>query len=283
VTRRAEILLMFAAMAAMTISAAAQEPAKEPAATQSLVVAATTSVEDSGLFDHLLPRFTAATGITVRVVSRASAAALMTAEKGTIDVVIVNDADALDSFVADGQGIRRLNFMFNHFVIVGPPSDPAGVRGMNDASAALREIARKRATFVSRGDNSGTHTAEMKLWQAAGVNPKARSGNWYRETGLGMGLTVQMAARLNGYTLTDRATWVKAAGPAASTFLVDGDPRLFNPYEVILVNPAKHPHVNVAAATAFLDWLVAPEGRDAIGDYRVDGEKVFEPSPGKTN
>jgi tungstate transport system substrate-binding protein len=283
VTRRAKILLTLAALAALTISAAAQEPARESAKVQLLVVAATTSVEDSGLFDHLLPRFTAATGITVRVVSRASAAALMTAEKGTIDAVIVNDADALDSFVAAGQGTRRQRFMFNRFVIVGPPSDPAGVRGMNDASAALREIARKRATFVSRGDNSGTHTAELKLWQAADVNPKTRSGNWYRETGLGMGLTVQMAGRLDGYTLTDRATWVKAADPAASTILVDGDPRLFNPYEVILVNPAQHPHVNVAAATAFLDWLVSPEGREAIGDYRVNGEKVFEPSPDQTN
>jgi tungstate transport system substrate-binding protein len=283
VTRRAAILLTFAAAAVLTTGAAAQEPVKEPAADRLLVVAATTSVEDSGLFDHILPRFTAATGITVRVVSRASAAALMTAEKGTIDVVIVNDADALDSFVAAGQGARRLGFMSNHFVLVGPPSDPAAVRGMTDASAALREIARKRATFVSRGDNSGTHTAELKLWQAAGVNPKTRSGNWYRETGLGMGLTVQMAGRLNGYALTDHATWAKAADPAASQILVDGDPRLFNSYEVILVNPATHPHVNVAAAGAFLDWLVSPQGREAIGDYRVNGEKVFEPSPGKTN
>jgi tungstate transport system substrate-binding protein len=283
VTRRAEILPTFAALAAMTISAAAQTPAKEPVANQSLVVAATTSVEDSGLFDHLLPRFTAATGITVRIVSRASAAALMTAEKGTIDAVIVNDSDALDSFVAAGQGTRRHSFMSNRFVIVGPPSDPAGVGGMNDAPAALREIARKRAAFVSRGDNSGTHTAELKLWQAAEVNPKTRSGNWYRETGLGMGLTVQMAGRLKAYTLTDRATWVRAADPAANRILVEGDPRLFNPYEVILVNPVKHPHVNVAAATAFLDWLVSPEGRDAIGAYRVNGEKVFETSPGQTN
>jgi tungstate transport system substrate-binding protein len=279
VTRRAAILLTFAA-AVLTTGAAAQEPTKPD---PSFVVAATTSVEDSGLFDHILPRFTAATGITVRVVSRASATALMTAEKGTIDVVIVNDAGALDSFVAAGQGTRRLSFMFNRFVLVGPPSDPAGVRGMNDAPAALREIARKRATFVSRGDNSGTHTAELKLWQAAAVNPKTRSGNWYRETGLGMGLTVQMAGRLNGYALTDRATWLKAADPAASQVLVDGDPRLLNSYEVVLVNPAKHPHVNVVAATAFLDWLVSPHGREAIGDYRVNGEKVFEPSPGGTN
>jgi tungstate transport system substrate-binding protein len=281
--KRAEFLLSFALGAVTTFGAAAQEPAKPPVTNQSLVVAATTSVEDSGLFDHMLPRFTAATGITVRVVSRASAAALLTAEKGTIDAVIVNDADALDSFVAAGQGTRRHSFMSNHFVIVGPPSDPAGVRGMKDAPAALREIARKRATFVSRGDNSGTHTAELKLWQAADVNPKTRSGNWYRETGLGMGLTVQMAGRLNAYTLTDRATWVKAAGSVASRILVDGDPRLFNPYEVILVNPAKHPHVNVAAASAFLDWLVSQEGRDVIGAYRVNGEKVFEPSSGQTN
>jgi tungstate transport system substrate-binding protein len=283
VTRRAAILLTFGAVTALATGAAAQEPARESAANQLLVVAATTSVEDSGLFDHILPRFTAATGITVRIVSRASAAALMTAEKGTIDVVIVNDADSLDSFVAAGQGAHRLGFMSNRFVLVGPQSDPAGIRGMNDASAALREIARKRATFVSRGDNSGTHTAELKLWQAADVNPKTRSGNWYRETGLGMGLTVQMAGRLNGYALTDRATWVKAADPAASQILVDGDPRLLNPYEVILVNPAKHPHVNVAAAIAFQDWLVSPQGRAAIGDYRVNGEKVFEPSPGKIN
>jgi tungstate transport system substrate-binding protein len=281
--KRAELLLSFAFGAVTTFGAAAQEPAKQPVTNQSLVVAATTSVEDSGLFDHMLPRFTAATGITVRVVSRASAAALLTAEKGTIDAVIVNDADALDSFVAAGQGTRRHSFMSNRFVIVGPPSDPAGVRGMKDAPAALREIARKRATFVSRGDNSGTHTAELKLWQAADVNPKTRSGNWYRETGLGMGLTVQMAGRLSAYTLTDRASWVKAADPAASRILLDGDPRLFNPYEVILVNPAKHPHVNVAAASAFLDWLVSQEGRDVIGAYRVNGEKVFEPSSGQTN
>jgi tungstate transport system substrate-binding protein len=204
-----------------------------------------------------------------------------------IDVVIVNDAEALDRFVAAGQGARRHRFMSNHFVIVGPPSDPAGIRGTKNAAAALREIARKRAAFVSRGDNSGTHTAELKLWQAAGVNPKARSGNWYRETGLGMGLTVQMAVRLGAYTLTDRATWAatwaKTSDPAASRILVDGDPQLFNPYEVILVNPSRHPHVNTAAATAFIDWLVSQEGRDAIGGYRVNGETVFEPSPGPIN
>ena len=238
-----------AILAAMSFGARAQE---------ALVVAATTSVEDSGLFAHITPLFTAQTGIGVRVVSRASATALMTAERGTIDVVIVNDAEALDRFVASGDGARRHRFMSNSFVIIGPPSDPAGVQGMKDAAAALREIARQRAPFVSRGDNSGTHVAELRLWQAASVNPKTRSGNWYRETGLGMGLTVQMASRLGAYTLADRATWVKSGNRASSAILIDSDPRLFNPYEVVLVSQSKHPHVNAPAAAAFIDWLISP-------------------------
>jgi tungstate transport system substrate-binding protein len=250
---------------------------------RSILVAATTSVEDSGLFDHLVPQFTAASGIAVRIVSRASATALMTPERGTIDVVIVNDAGALDRFVALGEGTRRHRFMFNRFVIVGPPADPAGVRGMESAAAALREIARLRAPFVSRGDNSGTHVAEQRIWAAAKVNPKMRSGSWYRETGLGMGLTVQMAGRLNAYTLTDRATWVRAGDPKTSEVLLDGDPTLFNPYEIILVNPEKHPYVNAAAANAFIDWLISAQGKQAIADYRVNGQRMFTPSPGPTN
>src|SRR5262245_27073116 len=238
-----------AAVLLATASAAAQ------AQERSLVVTATTSVEDSGLFDYVIPQFTAKSGIAVRVVSRASATALMTAERGMIDVAIVNDPAALDRFVAAGEGTRRVQFMHNHFVIVGPQSDPANLKGTHDAAAALREIARQRAPFLSRGDQSGTHTAELGLWQAAKVNPKARSGAWYRETGLGMGLTVQMAARLGAYTLTDRATWLHAGDAVNHAVLVSGDPRLFNPYEVILVNPDRHPHVNAAAANAFIDWL----------------------------
>jgi tungstate transport system substrate-binding protein len=256
---------------------------QERAPDHSLVVAATTSVEDSGLFEHLIPRFEKATGITIRVVSRASATALMTAEHGTIDAVIVNDAVALDRFVAAGEGTRRHRFMFNRFVIVGPASDPAHIGGVKDAASALREIARLRAPFVSRGDNSGTYVAEQHLWQAAGVNPKARSGNWYHETGLGMGLTVQMATRLGAYALSDRATWLKVADPAANRVLLDGDPKLFNPYEIILVNAARHPHVNVAAANAFMDWLMSEAGRSAIADYRINGERVFSPGPGLTD
>lgn len=271
----ATVLTAAVLVAATTVGAGAQD--------RSLVVAATTSVEDSGLFDHILPQFTARSGISVRVVSRASAVALMTAERGTIDLVIVNDPEALDRFVATGDGMRRARFMSNQFVLVGPPSDPARIKGMTDASAALREIARLRAPFVSRGDGSGTHVAEQRLWQAANVNPKARSGNWYRETGLGMGLTVQMAIRLGAYTLSDRATWVKSDNRSSSVILLDSDPRLFNPYEVVLVSQSKHPHVNLPAANTFIDWLVSQEGKDAIASHRVNGEQLFTPAAGPTN
>jgi len=272
-------ILTIAAFAAATTGAVAQDRPSE----NTLVIAATTSIEDSGLFDHMLPRFTAKTGITVRVVSRASSVALMTAERGTIDVVIVNDPEALDRFNAAGDGERRHRFMYNRFVIIGPESDPAKIKGTSDAPAAMREIARTRSPFVSRGDNSGTHVAEQHLWQAANVNPKARSGSWYRETGLGMGLTVQMAIRLKAYTLTDRATWLKTTDRSASAIMVDGDRRLFNPYEVVLVSAAKHPHVNTAAGTTFINWLVSNEGRAAIEGHKVGGEQLFTPEPGPTH
>jgi len=274
--------LTYLTVAAWTVTAGAAS-AQNRAAGDLLVLAATTSVEDSGLFEHLIPRYRAASGLDIHVVSRASSAALTTAERGTIDVVIVNDPEALDRFVAAGEGTRRHRFMSNQFVIVGPRSDPAGIRGTSDASAALREIARKRATFVSRGDNSGTYSAEQHLWQAAGVNPKARSGTWYRETGLGMGLTVQMAGRLGAYALTDRATCAKSGDRARTEVLVEGDPRLFNPYEVILVDAKRHPHVNLAAANAFIDWLISEDGRKAIADYTVNGEQAFTPTPPPTN
>ena len=274
---RTALMIAAAALAATVARADAQDRA----AADSLVIAATTSIEDSGLFAHILPLFTAKTGVAARVVSRASSSALTTAERGTVDLVIVNDPEALDRFVAAGQGTQRHRIMHNQFVIVGPPSDPAGIKGMADAAQALREIARKRATFVSRGDNSGTHVAELRVWQNAKVNPKARSGNWYRETGLGMGLTDQMAVRLNGYALTDRATWARSGLP--DWILVDRDPQLFNPYEIVMVDPAKHPHVNIAAATAFIDWLISPEGRDAISGHRIDGEQLFVPEAGATN
>jgi tungstate transport system substrate-binding protein len=274
---RVAIAVMAAALLGVTsVRAGAQERAGEP-----LVIAATTSLEDSGLFAYLLPLFTARTGITTRVVSRASASALIAAQRGTIDLVIVNDAEALDRFVADEQGLQRRRLMHNQFIIAGPPADPAGIRGMADAAQALREIARQRVTFVSRGDNSGTHMAELRLWEAAKINPKARSGNWYRETGLGMGLTDEMALRLHAYTFTDRATWLRSG--SADWILVEHDPRLFNPYEIIMVNPANHPHVNAAAASAFIGWVTSEEGRAAIASHRIGGEQLFVPDAGATN
>jgi tungstate transport system substrate-binding protein len=243
-----------------------------------LVIAATTSIMDSGLFDYLVPKFTARTGIPVRIVSRATAQALISAERGMIDVVIVNDPGALDRFVDRGEGIARRRMMFNHLVIVGPASDPAKVRGAKDAAAALRTIAFLRASFLSRGDESGTHIAEQRLWEAASINPKARSGNWYRESGLGMGLTLTLAARLDAYVLTDRATWLAATDRSTLEILVQDDPKLFNQYEIIVVNPAKHPHVDLAAATVFVDWIASDEGQDVIAAYRVAGEQPFFPN-----
>jgi tungstate transport system substrate-binding protein len=249
---------------------------------RTLVVAATTSVEDSGLFDYMLPKFTARTGVTVRVVSRATGQALISAERGLIDVVIVNDPMALDRFVDSGEGVNRRKLMFNDFIIAGPASDPAGLRASKDAATALRNIARLRAPFLSRGDNSGTHQAEMRLWDAAKVNPKTRTGNWYIESGHGMGLSVDMAARLKAYVLTDRATWLRRR-PSELEVMVENDPRLFNQYEIVLVNPAKHPHVDAAAATEFINWLVSTEGQAVIGSYRIGGARAFIPNAGEQN
>jgi tungstate transport system substrate-binding protein len=243
-----------------------------------VVVAATTSIKDSGLFDYLVPKFTARTGIPVRIVSRASTQALISAERGLIDAVIVNDPAGLDRFVGRGEGVARRKMMFNQFLIAGPRADPAGVRNSNDAAAALRTIAFLRAPFLTRGDESGTHLAEQRLWDAAAVNPKARSGNWYRESGLSMGLTLTLAARLDAYVLSDRATWLAATDRSSLDVLVRDDPKLLNQYEIVLVNPAKHGHVDVAAASAFLDWVVSDEGQDVIAAFRIGGEQPFYPN-----
>jgi tungstate transport system substrate-binding protein len=247
------------------------------AQTPSLTVATTTSVEDSGLLAFLLPKFESRTGMNVRVLSRASSAAIAAGERGEADVVIVNDPDALARFVGSGNGVRRHALMYNDFVIAGPPSDPAGVAGSKDAPAALRTIARLRASFVSRGDGSGTHAAERRLWLAAGVDPKARSGDWYREAGMGMGATVEMAGRLNAYVLTDRGTWL-AHRTGEQRILVEGDPLLFDQYELAMANPTRHAAMNAAAAAAFVDWLVSDEGQGAIGAFRIDGHQAFMPN-----
>jgi tungstate transport system substrate-binding protein len=244
-------------------------------AAETITVASTTSTEQSGLFAHILPRFTAATGIQVKVVALGTGQALDLGRRGDADVVLVHDRPAEDRFVAEGYGIERRDVMYNDFIIVGPGSDPAGVRQARDGTDGLRRIAAGSAPFISRGDRSGTHTAELRLWQAAGIDPKSFKG--YREAGSGMGPTLNMAAAMNGYTLADRGTWLSFKNRQELRLLFAGDPRLFNSYGVILVNPARHPHVKQEPARRFIAWLTGAEGQASIAAYRIEGEPLFFP------
>jgi tungstate transport system substrate-binding protein len=238
-----------------------------------ITVASTTSTEQSGLFKHLLPEARAATGIEVRVVALGTGQALDMARRGDADVVFVHDKAAEEKFLSEGFGVKRFDVMYNDFVIVGPRSDPAGIRGKN-VIRALEKIADKKAPFASRADKSGTHAAELRFWKAAGIVPK---GAWYRETGSGMGPTLNTAAGMGAYALADRGTWISFANRGDLEVLVEGDKRLFNQYGVMLVNPEKHPHVKREAGQKFIDWLISPEGQRAIADYRIDGQQVFFP------
>ncbi len=245
------------------------------AAERFITVASTTSTENSGLFQHLLPEFRAETGIEVRVVARGTGQALALGRNGDVDMLLVHDRVAEEKFVSQGYGIDRRDIMFNDFVIVGPRGDPALIAGMADAPAALARIARARAPFASRGDDSGTHRAERRLWQASGIDVAAASGSWYRETGSGMGATLNTASGMNAYALADRATWIAFRNKGDLAILVEGDERLFNSYGAILVNPVRHGHVRHADARLFLDWLTAEAGQKAIDAYRVDGQQLF--------
>lgn len=249
--------------------------AVDASAAETITVASTTSTDQSGLFSYILPRFTAATGIQVKVVALGTGQALDLGRRGDADVLLVHDRPAEDRFVAEGYGIERRDVMYNDFVIVGPASDPAGVRQAKDGADGMRRIASAAAPFVSRGDRSGTHAAELRLWQAAGIDPKAFKG--YREAGSGMGPTLNMAAALNGYTLADRGTWLSFKNRQELRLLFAGDPRLFNPYGVMLVNPARHPHVKQEPARRFIAWLTGADGQAAIASYRIDGEPLFFP------
>lgn len=269
---RAFLAILAACVALATATARADDA-------PTITLASTTSTENSGLFGWLLPKFTAATGIEVRVVAVGTGAALKLGETGDVDVVLVHARKAEDEFVAAGFGVDRRDVMANDFVIVGPTTDPAAIGGSRDAPAALARIAGATAIFVSRGDDSGTHKAELALWRDSGIDPKPASGQWYRETGAGMGETLNTAAGLDGYALTDRATWASFKNRGNLVLLVEGDPRLVNPYGVILVNPERHPHVKVKEAKAFMDWLTGDAGREAIADFRIDGEQVFFPAP----
>ena len=245
-----------------------------------IIVQSTTSTQNSGLFEHILPKFKEKTGIDVRVVALGTGQALKNAENGDGDVVLVHSKPDEEKFVAEGWGVKRQDVMYNDFVIVGPSADPAKIAGLKEAAAALKKIAETEAPFASRGDDSGTHKAELKLWQDAGIDPKPASGKWYLETGSGMGATLNTAVGRQAYALTDRGTWLSFANKDNLKVLVEGDPKLFNQYGVILVNPAKHPNVKAKEGQVFVDWLTGPEGQAAIASYKIDGQQLFFPNAG---
>jgi len=245
-----------------------------------ITVASTTSTEQSGLFKHLLPIFEKKTGIQVRVVALGTGQALDMGRRGDADVVFVHAQPLEEKFVAEGYGVRRFAVMYNDFVLVGPKSDPASVGGTKDIASALQKIKAAEAPFISRGDRSGTHFAELQLWKAAGVDIAKEKGPWYRDTGSGMGPTLNTASAMNGYALSDRGTWLSFKNRGDLVIAVEGDKRLFNQYGVILVNPAKHPHVKKEMGQAFIDWIVSPAGQQAIAGYKINGEQLFFPNAG---
>lgn len=273
-----KVSLKFAAAAAVVVLLVSAQGSGARAENSFIIVQSTTSTENSGLFKYLLPLFTQKTGIDIRVVAVGTGQALKNAEKGDGDVVLVHAKSAEEKFVADGWGVKRIPVMYNDFVIVGPADDPARIAGSKDAAAALKKIADAKAPFASRGDDSGTNKAELKLWEDAGVDVKAASGTWYRSTGSGMGATLNTASGIGAYALTDRASWSNFKNRGPLKIVVEGDPRLFNQYGVILVNPAKHPHVKVKEGQAFIDWLTGPEGQTVIKGFKIEGEQQFFPN-----
>jgi tungstate transport system substrate-binding protein len=268
------ILLGLALAASISGSALAQD--------KSIVVASTTSTQDSGLFGHILPAFKAKTGIDVKVISQGTGQALDTGRRGDADVVFVHARPQEEKFVADGFGVKRYAVMYNDFILIGPKSDPAGVKG-KDIATALRAIKDKATPFVSRGDKSGTHAAELALWKAAGIDIAAEKGAgslglWYREIGQGMGAALNTASSMSGYTLADRGTWLAFKNRGELDIVVEGDKQLFNQYGVMLVNPAKHAHVKAALGQEFIDWLVSADGQKTIADYKINGQQLFFPN-----
>ena len=248
------------------------------AADKFITVASTTSTANSGLFDYILPMFEKKTGIQVRVVAVGTGQAIRQARNGDADVLFVHHRPSEEKFVDEGYGVKRFDVMYNDFVVVGPKDDPAGVKGIKDVADAFGKIAAAKAPFCSRGDNSGTNKKEMELWKASGTDAKAASGSWYRETGSGMGATLNTAAGMDAYSLTDRGTWLSFENRGSLEIVVEGDARLFNPYGVILVSPKKFPHVKAAEGQAFIDWVVSKEGQAAIASYKRGGEQLFFPN-----
>jgi tungstate transport system substrate-binding protein len=265
-------LFALVAVFVFTISttAAAQE--------HSIVVASTTSTEQSGLFEYILPRFTAPTGVAVKIVAAGTGQALDIGRRGDADVVFVHDKAAEENFLSEGFGVKRFEVMYNDFIVAGPEADPAHIAGSKNVVEAFRQIAAARAMFVSRGDRSGTHAAELRYWQEAGIGIETAKGSWYREVGQGMGPALNMAAFAGAYLLADRGTWLSFKNRADLAVLVEGDYRLFNQYGVMLVNPAKHPNVNKAEGQAFIDWLLTAEGQHAVASFTIGGEQLFFPN-----
>lgn len=248
------------------------------AADRFITVASTTSTEQSGLFKYILPLFQKKTGIEVRVVALGTGQALDVGRRGDADVVFVHAKSAEEKFLAEGHGVRRFPVMYNDFVLIGPRSDPAKVAGGKDILEALRKIKAGAAPFVSRGDRSGTHIAELALWKMAGIDIAKDKGPWYRDTGQGMGPALNTAASMGAYILSDRGTWISFKNHGDLIIVVEGDRRLFNQYGIMLVNPAKHPHVKKDLGQAFVDWVISPEGQKAIADYKISGEQLFFPN-----
>ena len=265
---------LLAAAMGFSFTAAAQQ--------KFITVASTTSTEQSGLFKHLLPAFEKKTGIQVRVVALGTGQALDMGKRGDADVAFVHDKAAEETLIAERFFVDRRDVMYNDFVVVGPKPDPARAKGRN-VLAALKQISDAKAPFASRGDKSGTHAAELRLWKAAGIDPQQGKGSWYRETGSGMGPTLNTASGMSAYTFTDRGTWLSFKNRGELTILVEGDQRLFNQYGVMLVNPAKHPHVKKAEGLTFIDWVTSPEGQKTIADYQIDGEQLFFPNARKAS
>ena len=273
-----ELKIRFASIAFLVLALAC---APSALAQRFITVASTTSTEQSGLFKHLLPIFEQESGIAVRVVALGTGQALDLARRGDADVVFVHAKSAEEEFLREGYGVQRFPVMYNDYVIIGPKSDPAGIEGGADAPAALRKIKSANAPFVSRGDRSGTHIAEVDLWTVAGIDIAKEKGAWYRETGQGMGPALNTASSMNAYLLADRATWLAFRNRGELEVLVEGDKRLLNQYGVMLVNPEKHPSVKRADGQAFIDWLVSAEGQAAIAGYKIEGEQLFFPNAGE--
>jgi len=277
---RALRMLFAAAVVGLFADVALQGRAVGQTAGKFIIVQSTTSTENSGLFKHLLPTFTAKTGIEVRVVAVGTGQAIKNAANGDGDVLFVHDKPSEEKFIAEGAGVKRFDVMYNDFVVVAPASDPARIAGSKDVTAAFKKIADAKAPFVSRGDDSGTHKAELRLWKDAGVDAKAASGTWYREAGSGMGATINTAVGMGAYVFTDRATWSSFKNRGDSKVAVEGDKKLFNQYGIILVNPAKHAKVKQPEGQAFIEWVLSAEGQAAIKAFQINGEQQFFPNAG---